>query len=89
MHRIFFPGFLGLYPGVGIIGYIVILAAIFGIARVLFLRAKPKDLPHDLPKDKPSALDVLTDRFAHGEITIEEFESRVQALEKHNPESLR
>lgn len=91
MHRFFYPGFIGFYPGIGIIGNLFLIAGILGLAR-LFIRTRRKELPkeeHEGHKEEPSALQVLTERFAHGLITIDEFEASVQALETHNPDALK
>jgi len=88
MHRFFYPGFIGLYPGFGIIGNLFLIAGIFGLVR-LFTRTRRKELPKEEHKEEPSALQILTERFAHGLITIDEFEASVELLEAHNPDSLK
>ena len=58
--------------------WIVLILAIAALAKWIF--GKPADSPREAPRGK-SALDILKERYARGEIGKEEFEQKKRDLE--------
>lgn len=80
MYRFMYPGFFGFAPGLGTIANLLIAVGIFSFMRHI-LHSRRKEL--DISEKKPDPLQILTERFAHGELSVEEFEERAKALEAH------
>jgi len=78
-----YPGFFGFNPWFGLVGMYVPLIVLFGLmVSILWYARKSRrqKLPENTP---PDPLEILTERFAKGEIDVDEFESMVSILEAH------
>lgn len=80
MYRFMYPGFFGFMPGLETIANLLIAVGIFSFMRHILL-SRRKEL--ELPEKRPDPLEILTERFAHGELSVDEFEERAKALEAH------
>jgi len=73
-------GYGGLF--MGIINIIFWVAVIIGVVYLIkFISSSSKQSPHETKKGD-SALDILRERYAKGEINREEFEEKKKALKE-------
>ena len=80
MHRFFYPGLFSYVPGFGVIGSLLFGIGVFSLAK-RYMVARPNSL--ETPQKKLDPLEILTERFAQGELSVEEFEERARTLEAH------
>lgn len=72
-HQYCWMGGMWIFPVIGIVVVLTVLYFIFG-HRNRRPQCHDSGQYRDIPKEMPSALDVLKKRYAQGEITKEEFE---------------
>lgn len=83
MFRFMYPGFFGFNPWFGFVGLYMPLIFLVGlmVSILWYARKSRRQKPlENLPRDP---LEILTERFAKGEIDVDEFESTVSILEAH------
>jgi putative membrane protein len=76
------PGMMGGYGGwfMGIVNIVFWVAVIIGVVYLIkFISSSSKQSPHETKKGD-SALDILKERYAKGEINREEFEEKKKIL---------
>ncbi len=82
MHGWYGPGWMmqGDYWWMGLIAMLIQVLFWGGIIYLIFRLVKPR--PNFSGKDSDSSLSIIRERYAKGEIDLEEFNTRKQELEK-------
>lgn len=87
MYRFMYPAFFGISPCFRLVGMYFPVIVLFGFMfSILWYVQKSRHQKNEENKVE-DPLEILTERFAKGEITIEEFESMAATLESHRDKS--
>lgn len=82
-----YPAFFGISPWFGLAGMYFPVIVLFGFMFAILWYVRKSRHQKNRENRVEDPLEILTERFAKGEITIEEFESMVATLESHRDNS--
>lgn len=82
MHGWYGPGWQGDYWWMGLVAMLIQILFWGGIIYLIFRLFKNYSSPNTSGKDNDSSLSIIRERYAKGEIDLEEFNTRKQELEK-------